>query len=115
MFFFKIGIFYVFFGQPILSFEFFSVQVFGVDRFNDRSGSDNIATMIVEMKGLEELKSRYDKDTNFVEAWKASKEPWHGDQMPWISLSRKDFLSESIVGHSKRINKRKPHLRVAQW
>lgn len=34
-----------------------------------------LSTIIMEIVGLEEMKRLYEEDLDFVEAWKASKEP----------------------------------------
>jgi hypothetical protein len=52
-----------------------------------------LTTMIVEMVGLEEMKKLYEIDANFDESWKACKEPWSGDQTPFLDyIIQEGFL-----------------------
>ena len=43
--------------------------------------------MIVEVKGLEEMKILYEDDQNFVKAWKEIKDPWTYDKTQYLNYS----------------------------
>jgi hypothetical protein len=49
--------------------------------------------MSIEVVGLESLKELYEDDVDFVESWRACKQPWSGDRTPYLDY----FIHEGLL------------------
>jgi hypothetical protein len=57
-----------------------------------------LSTMVIEVVGLDSMKVLYEDDANFVEVWKACKEPWSVDQTPYLGFFiQEGFLCSRII------------------
>ena len=75
--------------------------------------------MVVEVVGLDTMKSLYEDDVDFMDAWKSCKEPWSmecgEDSIFGFFCLGRILIQESKVVHTKELRERESLREITQW